>query len=316
MKRIFLYVLSALLFAVSCEPDHKEDHLPAAGVYFINFGLQKAPIFDTQKTLTYPVYAYCGGFYDADPVVEVRVDEAAMVRFNDENYTSYKVLPRDCYSLDITQVKMNRKKAVFNIVFNVEKLLALSTKDDYSDIQEYLVPLSLKSLTEGVSDPVSDAVGCEFIKPVLSEVLYDIVSCNSYNPAYPIDKINDGDLNTYWESASSNVHTGSTIPPYEIVMELPMTCDVSGFEVYRYPQITTRQKEKVTIEVSTDNFNYEKVVDVQYGSDNTNNTAGPIEHSFPAIATRYIRYRVTESTRKSYDGLQLAALAEFNVIIK
>ena len=79
MKNTYKFLIPALLAVfASCEPSHLEDNLPSAGVCFVNHGVQKATIFDTQKSLEYPVYAYCGSFYDANPEVEVTVDESAL----------------------------------------------------------------------------------------------------------------------------------------------------------------------------------------------------------------------------------------------
>lgn len=317
MKHIYKFLIPALLVVfASCEPSHLEDNLPSAGVCFVNSGVQKATIFDTQKSVEFPVYAYCGSFYDANPEVEVTVDESSITRYNEKNRTSYKVLPSDCYTLDRTKAQMENKKASFNVTFDVQKVVALSQTADYSDISQYVIPLTLRSLTAGVSDPVSEEVGSEFIMPVLSEVTYSVLSCNSYHSEHPAELIHDGDITTYWENASANNHTGSVALPYEIVMELPMPCMISGFELYRYPQIKKTQKETVSIELSEDNFNWIKVVDAQYGTDSSNNTAGPISHSFAPVSAKYVRYTVTDASRRSTTGVKLAAVAEFNIIVE
>jgi hypothetical protein len=58
------------------------------------------------------------------------------------------------------------------------------------------------------------------------------------------------------------------------------------------------------------------VVDAQYGTDSSNNTAGPISHGFAPVSAKYVRYTVTDASRRSTTGVKLAAVAEFNIIVE
>lgn len=311
-----LAMVPAVIAVWSCEPSHINDNIPSPGVCILRGGLQEAILFDTQTTRDYQIHTYCSGLSEVDPSVEIMLDNDALEVFNKKNLSNCKVLPVNCYQLDRTTVQMHDRKATFNLTFKVRELIALSQQTDYSDLADYVVPLSLRSLTEGVSDPVSEESGCIFVKPVLSDVIFSILSCNSSNPDHGAELIKDGNVKTYWENASSNNHQGAMVPPYEIVMELPMICNVAGFRVHRYPGISKTQTESITIEVSEDNINFIKVVDVKYGTDNSNNIAGPIVHEFDPIMARYVRWRCNDANRRSPTGVKLASLAEFEIIVK
>ena len=311
-----LALVTAVLAAGSCEPSHINDNIPSPGVCIIRGGLQEAILFDTQTTRDYQIHTFCSGLSEASPEVEIKIDNEALEAFNKKNFTNCTALPENCYELDRTTARMQDRKAAFNLTFKVRELIALSKKADYSDLADYVVPLSLRCLTEGVSDPVSEESGCIFVKPVLSDVRFSILSCNSSNPDHGAELIKDGNVKTYWENASSNNHQGAMVPSYEIVMELPMICNVAGFRVHRYPGISKTQTESITIEVSEDNINFIKVVDVKYGTDNSNNIAGPIVHEFDPIMARYVRWSCNDANRRSPTGVKLASLAEFEIIVK
>lgn len=312
MKRKVIYSLvAAALAALSCEPSHLNDNLPASEVYFLSGGFRPATVFDTQKQAVCPVYAYCGGFWGGSPTVSVSVDADALARYNEANYTHYKALPDDCWSLERTQVEMTGGKGCFNVLFDVQKLLSHSTKADYSDLSEYVLPLALTSLNSDVKASAEDDLGFVLLNTAVTKVYCNVYSCSSENSVNKAANACDGNTSTWWET---NVNDREA--PFELVLTLPMACNVSGFDIWRDPRVTKAHKESGTIEVSEDNVSWTTVVEFAYGTDVTNNTKAVIHHTFPVVKAQYIRWTCKETNRRSSAGGKMTGLAELKAIVE
>lgn len=162
MKRSILAFVLPLVLTGCLEESHLNDNLYDSSVYFIDNGLQKTgTIVDAMDSYTCPVYAYCAGFYGGNPEVAMVVDEDLIEQYNTENGTTLKALPEDCYTLDASARKMEKKKAAFFVDFNVDAVSALSSEVDYSDLSDYVIPLKLVSKDESIK--VSDRPGLSYV---------------------------------------------------------------------------------------------------------------------------------------------------------
>lgn len=160
---------------LSCEKSHINDNLYDSSVYIINNGVQKTDtFFDVQGSDVVSVYTYCGGFYGGNPAVEIKLDEAALAKHNNESGEQLKLLPSECYSIDATVKNMKDKKATFQVTFNCEALKTLSEKDDYSDLQSYALPLSVSSKTEGIGNPRFDDIASTLLIPDMSQMGFSL----------------------------------------------------------------------------------------------------------------------------------------------
>lgn len=193
MKRIYsLAACSALLCAVACEPSHLEDNLYGPAVYLLDKGLQKtATFYDVQPSYTAEVSAYCGSYYDKNPQVRLTEDASVLEKYNADNATALQILPSDCWSLQTTDLTMKDKKATFKVDFSIEALKKLSTEADYSDLENYAVPLRLKSLTDGVGNPGTDELGSVVIVPDMSVMAFDLEGAGVSETS--LDKLDDSD---------------------------------------------------------------------------------------------------------------------------
>lgn len=193
MKRIYsLAACSALLFAVACEPSHLEDNLYGPSVYLLDKGLQKtATFYDVQSSYTAEVNAYCGSYYDKNPKVRLAEDASVLEKYNADNATALQILPSDCWSLETTDLTMKDKKATFKVDFSIDALKKLSTEADYSDLENYAVPLRLKSLTDGVGNPGTDELGSVVIVPDMSVMAFDLEGAGVSETS--LDKLDDSD---------------------------------------------------------------------------------------------------------------------------
>ena len=193
MKRIYSFAAcSALLLAVACEPNHLEDNLYGPAVYLLDKGYHKTETFyDVQPSYTAEVNAYCGSYYDKNPQVRLTEDAAVLEKYNSDNSTALQILPSDCWSLETTELTMKDKKATFKVDFSIEALKKLSTEADYSDLENYAVPLRLKSLTDGVGNPGTDELGTVVIVPDMSVMAFNLENAGVSQTS--LDDLDDSD---------------------------------------------------------------------------------------------------------------------------
>lgn len=170
-KTLYIFIAALALVCVSCEKSHLNDNLYDSSVYIVNHGKQVTETFyDVQSSSSVNINTYCGGFYGGNPTVKLAIDETALKAYNTENEDSLKLLPPEYYSLDAATKTMTDKKAAFIVTFDCGKLKELSTKEDYSDLSEYAVPLTLTSDTEGIGDPRFSYIASALIVPKMSKM--------------------------------------------------------------------------------------------------------------------------------------------------
>jgi len=134
-----------LAMLVACEPSHLEDNLLDSTVYFSRSGINSASFYDAEGTFDYPFYAVNAGYFRGETSVTITKDVTALNKYNEDNEASLKELPADCYTLIETkgQITKDEDACKFIIRFDCEKLQTLSQEGDYSDLKDYVVPLSL-----------------------------------------------------------------------------------------------------------------------------------------------------------------------------
>jgi hypothetical protein len=315
MKSRFMIFMALAAVLTACEPSHLEDNLPASTVYLVDSGIQKLNVFDEQSSLTHRINAYCGGYYVTNPEVSLELSRDALVDYNTANGTVYRMLPEECYELPAASVQMVDRKATFEVKFNVAALKALSKEADYSDLAaQYVLPLSLASRTEGVNVAKDPSVVSQFIVINMTEVYFEILDCNSYDPSHTADMIMDGNTNTYWQNATQSSHNGDLNPPYSLTLEMPASCTISGFKVWRYPSVTTAHKEYGQIEVSLDADKWVKVADIAFGTTSNNNKRS-VNLEIAPVEAKYISVTYTDASRL-IQGVPAVAIAELEVNIE
>ena len=171
---IILPILTVASVLSSCvERVHIDDNQYGPSVYLVNNGLQKTDVFyDVQGTYGQDIRVYCASFNEALPTVSVVIDESVLDEYNETNFTAYKALPRDCYTIDSEPFEVIDRKGSTVISFDCERLKAFSSTQDYSDLLDYAVPLRLVNHTEGVDGPRYDYLGYELLVPVMSTMQF------------------------------------------------------------------------------------------------------------------------------------------------
>lgn len=170
--KIYKYIsLSIMLLSllVACEPSHLEDNLNASVVSFSRSGIEPVLFYDVEGKYNYSFYAVNAGYYAGDTEVEVIKDVQLLNRYNDSLQTSLQELPTDCYTLVTTKghISGKEKTCKFDIQFDCEKLRALALEADYSDLENYIIPLSL---TGDGKMSISEKSNTLFIQPDMRRV--------------------------------------------------------------------------------------------------------------------------------------------------
>lgn len=148
--RIHKYILLSIMTLttlVACEPNHLEDNLLDSVVYFSRSGVNSVLFYDAEEIYDYSFYAVNAGYYKGETKVSITKDASIIDKYNQENETSLKELPADCYTIleDDGQITKDKSTCTFKIRFDCDKLRSLSQVSDYSDLADYVVPMVLTS---------------------------------------------------------------------------------------------------------------------------------------------------------------------------
>ena len=170
----------ALALLCSCVPDHRDFNMPDSSVYFTdntaNKGVQTILMYDVQSEVETPVYVHCAGLNAAESSVKAHVDNEYIEYYNQINYTDYKALPEDCYTLLKSTAQIEGRTAAFKVRFNVPNIIAFS-KEPGVNINEYALALGLESDNAPVAT-VKDttSLGYYMVSPVLKNATLTIKS--------------------------------------------------------------------------------------------------------------------------------------------
>ena len=170
----------ALAMLCSCVPDHRDFNMPDSTVYFTdntaNKGVQHILIYDVQSEVETPVYVHCAGLNAGNGNVKAHVAEDYIDYYNKVNYTEFKALPANCYTLTKSADELNGRTAAFTVNFNVPNIIAFS-KEDGVDINDYVLALGLDSANIPVAT-VKDttSLGYYMVSPILRNATLQIKS--------------------------------------------------------------------------------------------------------------------------------------------
>ncbi len=157
----------------SCAKRHVDDNLYDSSVYIVNNGLQTETLYDVEGEHTFTINTYCAGINGGNPNVRLVYNQAGVLdAYNEENGTSYRLLPENCYKLDSRHKVMEDNRVSYTVTLDCQKIAALTGDPTYSDIQDYVIPYTVVSETEGITDAIAKGVGNIFIKPEMNRVSY------------------------------------------------------------------------------------------------------------------------------------------------
>ncbi|WP_294545238.1 DUF1735 domain-containing protein [uncultured Bacteroides sp.] len=165
-----IYILSlfgSLLFTmVSCLSDGKEEFLDEyeSFVYLLNSGEQEVTWYKTGKKIDYNITVdKAGNNLDRSASAELKVlSQSEIDVYNQDNETSYKALPANCYELPADMSVAFSEKELYQIrtfVFDPDKIY--NTTNGSQD--EYVVMVQLTNATS----PITESKKYQIIKPTV-----------------------------------------------------------------------------------------------------------------------------------------------------
>jgi len=164
MKKLFYLICSFLVFFIilACEKRHVDDNIPEASANFSRDGIYEVVFYNIQKTYTDTIYVTNASFnFEQSQTVNIVLDEAALLAYNNTNSSNNLLLPKEAYKLEVNQATLSKdqRSVAIPITFNSEVIESLVDRD------QYLLPLQLQS-NDGSKIGKHNLI---FLKPVLKE---------------------------------------------------------------------------------------------------------------------------------------------------
>lgn len=250
--------------------------------------------------------------------VSVGLDNSLVAVYNIEHKTSYKILEANAFIFNNSKVTIKSgqmlSEGLIDIGVNTAVLQNL-------ELGEYLVPISLQSVSGGMSVSqnwntvywiISVSAGIEDV-PVADRTGWTIKDCSSEeDPANegagngPAATVLDGNNGSYWQTGWS---TGDVPPPHHITIDMGKVSELCGIQ-YVSRNHNMDWPKTMIVEVSVNGESWTQAasyVDLPKGA---NVEFRSLFDNF--VEARYFRLTITEM----YGGRPYTALAEVNAFIK
>ncbi len=133
-----IYFLLGLLLFTACEDGRQVDMDIDSVVYILNSGLQSVTL--DNSNLTYDLWLYKGGYNDDQLTVMLTIDEQALNTYNEENGTSYVLMPSSCYSFKSTTITLGKSG---DLDYSDYTTVTFSNLSDLSSGNSYVLPVSI-----------------------------------------------------------------------------------------------------------------------------------------------------------------------------
>jgi len=136
-------VIKSMLMMFSCT-DHRLDGMVDDKVYLLNYDLQNINVFNFGE-FTSNVTICKGGIGSIEADVELDLDPEIVIRYNNLNGTSYRLLPSQCYELSANSFKFDSKdiRKIMVIKYHTNAIANLTDRNNY------VIPLRM-TVGEGI----------------------------------------------------------------------------------------------------------------------------------------------------------------------
>lgn len=138
--RNILWGILTVVLITGCD-SNVDDNMPDPQIYLSRDGIVDAKIYKTDEIVDYTVFFNQSGLFTENMSAELKLSMRALEELNENNGTSYKVLPAEVYNLSKSKVELAKDEKVggFVIDFDIKKLEAIS------DLDEYCIPVEMIS---------------------------------------------------------------------------------------------------------------------------------------------------------------------------
>ena len=158
VKIVFIILIANIV--VGCA-DHRLDGMVDDKVYLLNYDLQHLDVFNFGE-YTSNVAICKGGMGTLAANVELALDPEAIIRYNNFNGTSYKILPSSCYELSANNFHFDAKdiRQIMVVKYHTNAIANLP------DRNSYIIPMRMK-VAEGT--PFDETKQELLIRPIFVE---------------------------------------------------------------------------------------------------------------------------------------------------
>lgn len=277
-----LYIYTCLLAVALITACKKDDHtaktvyMPDAGKGIVKkeFAIADTPfIVFYSAVITGTDYASVSGVSAANEItVNFKADTALVAKFNEENGTSYPLLPAGSYELQATAIIPKGAAGTGNLP------LKIIAKNKIDPFQDYMIPVSI----EGISG--ASGSGYQQTTYFVVNGTADLASMQPYDESgWSIEGFSteepaegggnglaraaiDGDPSTFWNSKWSGGEPG---PPHYIIIDMGEMKPVHGIGIMdRYFEGDWQteghgQPQDITVSVSADNVTWDDVAGIK-----------------------------------------------------
>lgn len=274
---IYTFLLAVACIGACKKDDHAAEtvYMPEAGKGIVKkeFAIADTPfIVAYSAVLTGTDYATVSGINAANEItVHFRADTSLVAKFNEDNGTSYPLLPAGSYELQASATIAKGATGTGNLP------LKIIAKDRINPFQDYMIPVSIESISGAAGSGyqqttyfvVNGTADLASMQPY-DETGWSIAGFSTEEPAEGggnglAKAAIDGDPGTFWNSKWSGSEPG---PPHYIIIDMGELKPVHGFGIMdRYFEGDWQteghgQPQDVTVAVSADNVTWDDVASI------------------------------------------------------
>lgn len=163
MKNIIIkiiMVVTSISFFIACE-DNRMDGMVKDKVYLVQSGVQEVYV-NYRDFADYTVTVYKSGMGDQAAIVSIEVDKEVLKEYNEEENTSFEILPDVCYSISKNNFDFSASTVSYKslITFDGDILKRYQQKGE----KKHVLPLKL--YTDGGTE-VKEASSRIILIPIL-----------------------------------------------------------------------------------------------------------------------------------------------------
>jgi hypothetical protein len=278
MRNLYIFLLAGV-FITACKKDNhtaKAVYMPQAGNGVVKeaFAIADTPfIVSFSAAIVGSDYPTVSGMNAANDItVNFKVDTSLVAKFNEDNGTSYPLLPTGSYEVQATATIPKGATSTGNIP------LKIIAKDRISPFQDYMIPVSIESISGAAVSAyqqttyfvVNGTADLASMQPY-DESAWSIAGFSTEEPAEGggnglAKAAIDGDPGTFWNSKWSGGEPG---PPHYIIIDMGETKPVHGIGIMdRYFEGDWQtdghgQPQDITVSVSADNITWDDVAGIK-----------------------------------------------------
>ena len=223
VKIIKLLAIIKITILIAACTDHRLDGMVDDQVYLLNYDIQNIDVFNFGE-YTSDVVICKGGIGGATADVELALDQELIIRYNNMNGTSYKMLPENCYNLSATNFHFDKEdnRKVMTITYHTQAMGALSDRNNY------VIPIFMKA---GEGTKFDEDKQVLLVHPTYIE---PIIFFPKSDASMNIPILADGD--TTFSSIEISINYRNLIDPFAWDISFDIDTDMSLLEAYNASQ--------------------------------------------------------------------------------